>query len=371
LLLFSHRRLNFILSKCNQASRPGVTILSFIPRPRSDIATSRTLQRVTIHPPNTLVAMKTEGILQFLIPMILALPCSAQSDHFYGNDPETGSSSGYSQPERDGDLLLVSTDQYLSDYDETEDIPDYEVNGSVRIYAVVAGVGTYPTMPRLAYAACDAFRFYEHLTSTQGGAVPEENIRLLLNEDASRSGILSAVREIAEEADANDVIMFYFSGHGLAGAFLPADFNGTQNRIPHSMIAKIMERSQARHKICIADACFSGIQDDSYSLTAKGASASLDNFYDSFEYAEAGTAFFMSSTALEASWEDRELRHGVFTFFLIEGMSGLADYDGNGVVEMRELYRYVRKKVNRYTDGRQTPMLTGNYDGSMPISVGW
>jgi hypothetical protein len=40
-------------------------------------------------------------------------------------------------------------------------------------------------------------------------------------------------------------------------------------------------------------------------------------------------------------------------------------------VEMRELYRYVRKKVNRYTDGRQTPVLTGNYDGTMPISVGW
>ncbi|MFM8486643.1 MAG: hypothetical protein ACKOCH_09925, partial [Bacteroidota bacterium] len=70
-------------------------------------------------------------------------------------------------------------------------------------------------------------------------------------------------------------------------------------------------------------------------------------------------------------WEDRELRQGVFTFFLIEGMSGLADYDDNGVVEMRELYKYVRKKVNRYTDGRQTPVLTGNYDGTMPVSVGW
>ena len=315
--------------------------------------------------------MSTEGILQFLIPTMFILPCSAQSNRFYDNDPVKGSFSGYVQPERDGDLLPVSTDGYFPDYDETEDTPLDPENGSVTIYAVVAGVGVYPTMPKLAYAASDAFRFYDHLTSPQGGAVPDDNIRLLLDEDASRSGILGAVREIAAEADDNDVIMFYFSGHGLSGAFLPSDFNGMQNRIPHSMIVKIMERSRARHKICIADACFSGIQEEAYGLTAKGASASLDNFYDSFEHAEAGTAFFMSSTAMEASWEDRDLRQGVFTFFLIEGMSGMADYDDNGVVEMRELYRYVRKKVNRYTDGRQTPVLTGNYDGTMPVSVGW
>lgn len=315
--------------------------------------------------------MKTEGILQLLIPMMFTLPCSAQSDWFYDNKPETGSFSQHLQPERDGDLLPVSTDGYYYGENEPEGSPDYQENGSVTIYAVVAGVGVYPTMPKLAYAASDALQFYDHLTSPQGGDVPEENIRLLLDEDASRFEILSAIRAIAEQADANDVIMFYFSGHGLSGAFLPSDFDGAHNRIPHSMIAKIMERSPARHKICIADACFSGIQGESYGLTAKGASTSLDNFYDSFEYAEAGTAFFMSSKAAEISWEDRELRQGVFTFFLIEGMSGLADYDDNGVVEMRELYRYVRKKVNRHTEGRQTPVLTGNYDGTMPVSVGW
>jgi hypothetical protein len=86
---------------------------SFIPRLESDIATSRIATESNYSSANTLVAMKTEGILQLLIPMMFTLPCSAQSTRFYDDDPVKGSFSGYSQPEKDGDLLPVSTDGIL------------------------------------------------------------------------------------------------------------------------------------------------------------------------------------------------------------------------------------------------------------------
>ena len=49
-------------------------------------------------------------------------------------------------------------------------------------------------------------------------------MQLLIDEDATHEGIMSATRQTFLQADDNDMILFYFSGHGLQGAFLPVDY---------------------------------------------------------------------------------------------------------------------------------------------------
>mgnify|MGYP000508560915 CR=1 FL=1 len=245
--------------------------------------------------------------------------------------------------------------------------PKSEVN----IYAVVVGVGQYTAMQPLRYTGDDARLFYTHLQSAQGGALPENQIVLLLEQDATHRNISQALRLMSQRADENDVIVFYFSGHGLNRSFLPIDFDGFQNQLSHEEVFRILQNSRAQHKLCIADACHSGALDYTADLASKGNfSSSTSTLYQEYERAQSGIALLMSSRAGEASLEDRSLRQGVFTYFLLRGMSGTADYNIDGIVNIKELFHYVSHKVKEYTYGAQSPWLSGDYDDDMPVSIG-
>lgn len=241
---------------------------------------------------------------------------------------------------------------------------------SVKVYAVVVGVGKYTAMPSLKFTDDDAYRFYSHLKSPEGGALPDDQIAVLVDEGATRENVLGTMRQYFLKADENDVVLLYFSGHGLEGCFLPVDYDGFNNKIRHEEIKKIFMQSRAKHKLCIADACHSGSLDYNANFAAKGPTpVSLQRYYQAFEESDGGIALLMSSKAEELSLEDHGLRQGVFTYYVLQGMKGAGDRNGDYLVTIKELYNYVYAKVREYTAGSQTPVLTGEYDDAMPVSL--
>jgi hypothetical protein len=245
-----------------------------------------------------------------------------------------------------------------------------EATTDVKIWAVVVGVGRYTSMPSLKFTDDDAFRFYSFLKSPEGGALQENQIEILVDESATRDNILKTMRTMFLKADDNDVVILYFSGHGLEGCFLPVDFDGYNNKLRHEEVKQVFKSSKAKHKLCIADACHSGSLSYGEGLAAKGpATVSLKRFYQAFEDADGGIALLMSSQSEELSLEDHGLRQGVFTYYVLQGLKGKADNNGDKLVTIKELYNYVYKSVREYTAGMQTPVLTGNYDDAMPVSV--
>lgn len=242
---------------------------------------------------------------------------------------------------------------------------DVERDNEVKIWSVVVGVGRYSSMPVLKYSDDDAYQFYSFLKSPEGGALPDKQVRVLVDEDATRSNILTTMRQVLLKADENDVVIFYFSGHGLEGSFLPQDYDGINNKLYHTEIKAILEQSKAKHKICIADACHSG--------TLLAMKQPLENvlqtYYRAFNASAGGTALFMSSKGQEYSLEDQGLRSGIFSHYLIRGLKGEADVDGNKLVTIREIYDFVYKNVRTYTSNVQTPMISGKYDQSMPVAI--
>mgnify|MGYP002397424274 CR=1 FL=1 len=243
----------------------------------------------------------------------------------------------------------------------------------VRIWAVVVGIAAYEHLPSLRYTDDDAYLFYAFLKSPEGGALPDGQVKVLIDEAATRENVLAAMRNTLLKAGENDVVVFYFSGHGVEGAFIPADFDGYNYRLYHDEIRGILEQSKARHKIVLGDACHAGTLSatDKSDLLATRAPVNqmLERYYKAFENSTGGMALFLSSKGAEVSLEDAGLRSGVFSYFLIRGLKGEADADGDKIVTIEELFTFVRTKVRAYTAGAQTPVLKGNFDHKMPVGA--
>ena len=237
----------------------------------------------------------------------------------------------------------------------------------MKVWAVLVGVASYNHMPVLRYTDDDAYRMLAFLQSPQGGAVPDEQIEILVDEDATHNNITRAMEDIFGQAGPDDLVLLYFSGHGLDGSFLPIDFDGYQNQLAHGEITRLLDATDARYKLCIADACHSG----SLARTPKGSSvnAVLDSYYSTLSQAAPGTALIMSSKSEETSLESSGLRQGVFSHFLIRGLKGEADLNGNKIVTVEELFDFLNSNVRSYTGRRQSPQIRGDYDKDMTVSV--
>ena len=234
----------------------------------------------------------------------------------------------------------------------------------VKIWAMVIGISSYNHMPTLRFTDDDAYQFYAFLKSPEGGAVPDDQISILIDEDASKNKILTSMETLFKKADDNDVVLMYFSGHGLDGSFVPNDFDGYNNAIAHQDILTLFENSNAKHKICIADACHSGSLMASRSMTSD-----LENYYDSFDKSSSGTALILSSKKEEVSLEYKGLRQGVFSHFLIRGLKGEANQNQDKMVSVEELYNFVSTNVSSYTNQMQNPTIAGDFSPLTPIAM--
>ncbi|HMQ48999.1 MAG TPA: caspase family protein [Saprospiraceae bacterium] len=244
--------------------------------------------------------------------------------------------------------------------------PTPAFQSDLNVWALVIGIASYHHMPVLRYTDDDAYHMYAFLKSPEGGALDDDHIRILVNEEATLYNIKSTMQQLFSKAGNKDLILLYFSGHGLQGAFLPFDFDGYNNKLMHEDIKNSFQNSDAKYKLCIADACHSG------SLLAGRGGADpqlLSNYYQKLSKAGPSTALIMSSKSNETSLESSGLRQGVFSHFLIRGLKGEADKNKNKDISVQELFDYVQSNVKAYTDNMQSPVIKGDYDPDMTVAV--
>ncbi len=263
----------------------------------------------------------------------------------------------------------IPKEQLLEDYDYVSKLKAENVvfSKDVDVYALVVGVASYSHMPSLKYTDDDAYQLYAFLKSPEGGAIPNDNIKVLVDDVATKNNILMSMEQLFSKADENDVVLLYMSGHGLEGSFIPSDFDGFRNQLAYDDIKKILSKSKAKHKLCIADACHSGSL-----VTSKGSdfAPAINSYYSTLSDLETGgTAMLLSSASDELSLEYSGLRQGVFSHYLMNGLRGAADADENKIVTISELYSYMYNNVRNYTQNKQSPILIGNYNKNMPVAV--
>jgi uncharacterized caspase-like protein len=77
----------------------------------------------------------------------------------------------------------------------------------------------------------------------------------------------------------------------------------------------------------------------------------------------------LSCMGNELSLESRGVRQGVFSHYLLRGLKGEGDNNKDRIVSVVELFDYVDNNVKRFTHGKQNPVISGNYDETLPIAV--
>ena len=232
-------------------------------------------------------------------------------------------------------------------------------------YAVVIGIADYENLSRrdgdLRYTVNDATKFYEFLKSKKGGSVPEKNILLLLNSQATKEEIVNKSKELFSRAGVNDRVIFYYSGHGWKECFMPYDVTKRgRNMLYFDEVKEIFRCAKCSTKLLFADACFAGTMKES--IMKKSAKRNDKKHYD---MDNVNIAVMMSCKADETSLEMGSLKQGVFTYYLVEGLGGEANKDGNKYITIQELFYYMYHKVQdkaAQRKNKQTPELFGKFD---------
>ncbi len=251
------------------------------------------------------------------------------------------------------------------------------------VWAVVIGIDSYQNVRHLKYAAKDATAFYQYLIEKI--RIPQENVSLLLNEQAHLYKIRSILgTHLKRKAGKNDMVMIFFAGHGatekdalspdgdgLEKYILPYDADLKDlyaSALPMSEVSKIFSRIYSERLIFIADACYSGAS-GGRTIGVPGMRANIsDAFMDRISSGK-GRVIITASGANEVSTEKDDLQHGVFTYFLLEGLKGAADFDKDGIITVDEAYNYVSINVPLATGQAQHPVKKGSVEGQLIMGI--
>ncbi len=226
------------------------------------------------------------------------------------------------------------------------------------IWLLMVGVNEYddPSLQSLQYSAIDCKTLADTLSSVTQ-IFSEQHFFLHHNLGAlapTREHLLAALETITANAQPQDTVLVYFSGHGMLDprtqqAVLCLRDTDTERAmetgLPVGMLLRSLEASQAERQIIWLDACHSG----GMSLRSLNPAEQLVELLQQQAAKRQGLYALLSCDRSQQSWEFPELGHGVFTHFLIEGLrqgavseSGWIDADG--------LYRYVYHETLRYVD---------------------
>jgi ribosome biogenesis GTPase A len=207
--------------------------------------------------------------------------------------------------------------------------------------ALLIGVSKYEELTPLPGAEKDIETMEIALKNPDIGAFDE--VKILRN--PSLDEMRMAIQILFEKRDKNDLLLLYFSGHGII------DGSGTlcltscrtckdlveSSTVPAGFVHQIMNKSRSKRQVVILDCCYSagfakglGIRD-----------AGMINIQA--QLGGEGRAVLTSCSAIQTS---KEKDQGIYTSYLIEGLkTGTADADHDGVITVQELHEYTKQKV--------------------------
>jgi uncharacterized caspase-like protein len=251
--------------------------------------------------------------------------------------------------------------------------------------SVVVGFSEYQNagIPGLKYADRDAESFANFLRTPEGGGYDSDHLRVMLNKDATLPNVKDALINFLGQAIDIDLVVIYFAGHGAPEPARPQNMYlltydsdpsqlGTTAFPMWDIQTDLARHITAKRVVVFTDACHSGNISANFATRGLGVTENnlINQYLSDLSKTKEGVVVFTASAAGEVSQEYPEIGHGVFTYYLLEGLQGKADYNNDYTVTINELMQYVEEQVKRKTHGSQNPTRSQtDYDKEMTISI--
>src|SRR5712692_2978149 len=243
-----------------------------------------------------------------------------------------------------------------------------------RGYALIVGIGAYKNLPakaQLEFAERDAEAMYSILINPESGNFRAENVHRLLGAKATLAALKQELEVwLPSVAKEDDRVVIYFAGHGFiqGGRAYLAPHDLDPNNIPATgypmdTLGNVAgSRIKAKWKVLLTDSCHSGaITPDADAQALNKSLLDLSRSMFSLTASRDRERSFES-----ANWGGG---HGIFTYYVVKGLEGEADENGDGIVTADELADYTRRNVREATNGQQNPTSDrGSFDPNMLLA---
>ncbi|MDX3655951.1 TCP-1/cpn60 chaperonin family protein [Streptomyces sp. ID05-26A] len=240
-------------------------------------------------------------------------------------------------------------------------------------HALLVAVGEYedPRLNALRAPQQDVTRLAAVLEDSAIGGFDSVRVLIDATDDTIRRELESTLTSRAPE----DLVLVYFSCHGIVTPqrrlFFAAS-NSVQDRPAGTAVARtylneLFEDCRAAARVLLLDCCFSGAY-------GKGIKAALGGAVLDDERVGEGYVVLTASNAFEYAFEEDELsgeapHASVFTDVMLEGLtSGEADLNGDGWIDVRELFDYVHREVTARRRHQTPKFFAHAADAMIPIA---
>ena len=258
-------------------------------------------------------------------------------------------------------------------------------------WALIIGVNRYDKesgVRSLPFCVNDAAELARTLTTRCG--FPKDNVLLITDEaelKPTNRVIWNRLRTWLNLPKRGDTILVYFGCHGVLAKverqerlyLMPSDgsrSNPARFAIPLSHVRERLAVCAASRKILILDACHAGAgrAEDEMSKTGAGEVRGIAGVVAAKSVtgqAGRGVVVLAACDADQKALEREDVKHGLFSYYLIEGLKGRADTDGDGTIVHSELVGYVTGNVERWAakvGKTQTPIAETRTKGLLPVA---
>lgn len=247
-------------------------------------------------------------------------------------------------------------------------------------YVLAVGINEYKNVElNLNYAKADAHGFVETMNEKGEGLFKNISVKTIYNTEATKENIITAIDSLAIQINPEDVFIFYYAGHGGVNEgefyFIPTDNVSLyqKNKLDKSAISATLlqekfQKIKALKQIVLLDACHAGASTEILAQRGSSSEKALAQMSRS-----EGIHVLAAAGSEQQATEFGALGHGVFTYVLMEAISGKADgAPKDGKVTIYELISYLDDQVpeisQKYQGQAQYP-YTFSLGHDFPITI--